>query len=474
MWDDYINAADVQTVLTLLAGQPGTCRIIAGGTDLVLEMEKGAHRGVSTLVDISRIPELDQISEDAAGAIHLGPLVTHNQCLASPLLREKAWPLVQACWQVGSPQIRNRGTIAGNLITASPANDTISPLMALGAKLRLRSASGEREVALSEFYTGVRKTVLRPDEMLAEIVFPALSSQHRGGFVKLALRNAQAISLLNLSIVYRLVGDRLSDVAITLGAVAPTIIHAVEAEAYLNGKALDETTIQEAAALVSSAARPIDDLRASARYRKEMAKVLTRRALQSLRSGETLVQLPEHAVLLATEPPACELPMAFDSSEGIHAMVNGQPLVFQGGAHKTLAHLLREEGQLPGTKIACEEGECGACTVWMDGKAVMSCLVPAPRAQGAHIVTVEGLEKDGQLHPVQSAFIEYAAVQCGFCTPGFLMSAAKLMDEVPQPTHTDILYGISGNLCRCTGYYKIIEAVESAARQQHPAEAVPQ
>jgi xanthine dehydrogenase iron-sulfur cluster and FAD-binding subunit A len=475
MWDHYINASDVQEVLGLLAGQPGKCRIIAGATDLVLEMEKGAHREVSTLVDISRIPGLDGISEDSDGTIHLGPLVTHNQCLASPLLREKAWPLVQACWQVGSPQIRNRGTIAGNLITASPANDTISPLMALGASLRLRSASAEREVPLAEFYTGVRKTVLRPDEMLAEIVFPALSAQHRGGFVKLALRNAQAISLLNLSIVYRLEGNYLSNVAITLGAVAPTIIHAVEAEAYLTGNRLDEETIQEAAALVSGAARPIDDIRASARYRKEMARVLARRAFQSLRHGEELVQLPERAVLLATEPaPMDGIPAAFQSAEGIRATVNGKPLVFQGGSHKTLAHLLREEGQLPGTKIACEEGECGACTVWLDGKAVMSCLVPASRAQGADIVTVEGLEKDGQLHPVQAAFIEYAAVQCGFCTPGFLMSAAKLMDEIPQPTHTDILYGISGNLCRCTGYYKIIEAVESAARQQQTAEAVPQ
>ncbi len=475
MWDDYINASDVQTVLTLLARQPGKCRIVAGATDLVLEMEKGAHHEASTLVDISRIPGLDQITEDPSGAIHLGPLVTHNQCLASPLLREKAWPLVQACWQVGSPQIRNRGTIAGNLITASPANDTISPLMALGTSLRLRSANGERDVALADFYTGVRKTVLRPDEMLVEIVFPALGPQHRGGFVKLALRNAQAISLLNLAIVYRLKDDRLSDVAITLGAVAPTIIHAREAEAFLEGKRLDADIILEAAGLVGAAARPIDDLRASARYRKEMARVLARRAFQSLRSGEALVQLPERAVLLATVPPALDgIPMAFHSGEGIRATINGQPMRFQGGSHKTLAHLLREEGRLPGTKIACEEGECGACTVWMDGKAVMSCLVPAPRAQGADIVTVEGLEKDGQLHPVQTAFIEYAAVQCGFCTPGFLMSGAKLLDEVSQPTHSDILYAISGNLCRCTGYYKIIEAIESAARQQPAPEAVTQ
>ncbi|HEY3345307.1 MAG TPA: FAD binding domain-containing protein [Anaerolineaceae bacterium] len=471
MWDDYITASDVHEVLKVLADRRESCRLIAGGTDLVLALEKGAFPGARTLVDISRIPGLDRIYADPSGAVHLGPLVTHNQCLASPLLREKAWPLVQACWQVGSPQIRNRGTLAGNLVTASPANDTITPLMALGASLCLRSAGGEREIPLQDFYTGVRKTLLQPDEMLVEIVFRGLTPAHRGGFIKLALRNAQAISLVNLAIVYRQNDETLADVAISLGAVAPTILHAREAETFLTGKRLDPETIRAAAELTSGAAHPIDDIRSSAHYRQEMLRILTRRALQALQRGEELVTLPDRAVLLATELPATAGKPVPSLGDGpITATVNGRRHTFVGGGHKTLAHLLREEGQLTGTKIACEEGECGACTVWLDGKAVMSCLVPAPRAQGADIVTVEGLERDGELHPLQRTFIEYAAVQCGFCTPGFLMSAAKLLDEIPQPTHPDIMQAISGNLCRCTGYYKIIEAIESAARQQGSTE----
>ncbi|MFM8322616.1 MAG: FAD binding domain-containing protein [Chloroflexota bacterium] len=464
MWEQYYLAASVDEALALLTQQPGRARLVAGATDLVLELEHGLRPGVETLVDISRLPGMSDISLDEDGFIHIGPLVTHNDCVGSRLLRTAARPLVEACWQVGSPQIRNRGTLAGNLVTASPANDTIGPLMALGSALRLQSSAGERLVPLSEFYTGVRKTVLQPEEMLVDITFPAMRPEQHGGFVKLALRNSQAISVINVSLLLTFEGEVVSSAAITLGAVAPVIVHAQAAQDYLVGKRLDAETIEAAARLTGQAARPISDVRASADYRQEMVRVCARRGLEALGRGECLAAIPDEPVLLCTEEgPRGGWQGGYRHADPLRAVVNGMPLTFVSGQHKTLANLLRDEGQLPGTKIACGEGECGACTVFLDGKAVMSCLVPGPRAHGAEIRTVEGIGREGALHPVQAAFLEYGAVQCGFCTPGFVMSAVKLLEEKCTPTHEDILHAISGNLCRCTGYYKIIEAIEKAA-----------
>ena len=476
MWNNYLNVTTIDEALHALAQQGERARIVAGATDLILEIERGVRTGIDTLIDITRIPELDQITIDEDEVIHLGPLVTHNHCVESRLIRARAYPLARSAWEVGAPQIRNRGTIAGNLITASPANDTITPLMALNATVTLQSERDTRTVPLKEFYLGVRRTVMQPDEMMVDISFPAMSPTARGTFVKLALRRAQAISIVDVAIILDVEAEAVKSAAITLGSVTPIIIHAEEAEEYLVGKSLTDDIFEEAARLAMGASKPIDDIRGSAAYRREMVRVCTLRGLKSIRAGKEQAGMPAEPILLwgrdslnGKTPTSEQFP---DSA--IETTINGKKYTFTSGYNKTLLRLLREEGNLIGTKEGCAEGECGACTVFLDGKAVMACLIPAPRAHGAEIVTVEGLaalETQGQspetqrLHPVQEAFIEHGAVQCGYCTPGFLMSSAMLLEEKSNPTRNEIEQAITGNLCRCTGYYKIVQAIEDASSQ---------
>jgi len=144
--------------------------------------------------------------------------------------------------------------------------------------------------------------------------------------------------------------------------------------------------------------------------------------------------------------------------------VNGRLLTVDVRAHHTLLEVLRDQLQLTGTKECCAEGECGACTVLLDGRAINSCLVLAVEAEGQKIVTIEGLDANGRLAALQDAFLEHGAVQCGFCIPGMLMAATSLLATNPEPTVTEIQEGLAGNLCRCAGYSRIIAAVSAAAR----------
>ncbi len=469
MWSEYFTVATVAEALELLAQYRQRARVIAGGTDILLELERGQRPGVDVLIDLTRVPGLDQI--DLKGdSIRLGALVTHNQVVASELLVQRALPLAQACWEVGAPQIRNRATIAGNLITASPANDTITPLWALGASVTLSSLEGERTIPLNAFYTGVRRNVMRPDELLTGITFPALCDNERGIFLKLGLRRAQAISVVDVAVVLAFDGETITRAAITLGSVAPTIYEATVAQSSLVGQTLTPETIAEAARLASAAVTPIDDVRGPAEYRVEMVRVLVARALKKLAAREERTTYPSDPAMLwggchGTLAPKLDAQIAHEGKP-IETIINGQSMKITTGRDKTLLRFLREDVGLPGTKEGCAEGECGACTVFLDGAAVMSCMVAAPRAHGAEIVTVEGLRDDGHLHPIQQAFVEQGAVQCGYCTPGFLMAGAKLLEEHPQPTTEQIQQSITGNLCRCTGYYKIVQAFQQAGKQE--------
>jgi carbon-monoxide dehydrogenase medium subunit len=472
MYRFYASPTTLDEALALKAYHGEAARPIAGGTDLLIELDRGQRYAPDGselgLIDLTRIPGLAEIRL-ADGQIHLGALVTHNQALADGQIVAHAFPLARACWEVGAPQIRNRATLAGNIITASPSNDTLVPLMALDATVTLQStARGQRTVALRDFCTGFRKVDLATDELLTHISFAPLSARQEGDYIKLGLRRAQAITVNSIAAIITWDAERkhVEAAAISLGAVAPVIVRAIAAEEYLVGKVLNDEVIQQAAALAMQAASPIDDVRSSAAYRRAMVETLTARILTQIRDGQARAGWPNNPVMLWGDSNGL-WPAATTASgdSKIHTQVNGSTVVLQGGM--TLLDSLRL-ANFVGVKEGCAEGECGACTVFLDEMAVMACLVPAERAVGSTVVTVEGLGDPTNLHPLQSAFIQSGGVQCGYCTPGFIMSAAKLLEERPRPTRTEAQEALTGNFCRCTGYRKILDAIVAASEAGHP------
>jgi carbon-monoxide dehydrogenase medium subunit len=353
--------------------------------------------------------------------------------------------------------------VVGNVVTASPANDSITALRALGTEVEVRSIGGSRTIDLADFHTGVRKIALSETEMVTGLRVHKMKPTERGIFVKLGLRRAQAISVVHLAVVVDFEGDRVRSARLALGSVAPTIVEAPEAQAFLVDQPLTDSVIRETARMVAANIQPIDDLRGTATYRLDAVEVMVRRALEALATGDERRHWPKSPVTLGVGQRNPDFTSSdLGTEDTIGATVNGRQMAAAGASGLTLLDWLRDRLGLTGTKEGCAEGECGACTVYLDGVAVMSCLVPAGRADSATITTIEGLAWKDTLHPLQQAFVDLGAVQCGFCIPGFLMSGAKLLEDRPHPDASEILTAMSGNLCRCTGYYKIIESVHQA------------
>jgi xanthine dehydrogenase iron-sulfur cluster and FAD-binding subunit A len=459
MIEVYQRPTSLADALTELAqAAPGT-RLVAGGTDVMVELGRGS-KPTRHLIDLTALEsELRFITEDA-DRLTLGALSTHNDVLGSALFRREALPLVQSCAEVGAPQIRTRGTIAGNLVTASPANDTITALYALDAEVEVIGANGTRTMPVDVFIKGFRQTDLQPGELVRSISVRKLGDTRRGIFLKLGLRKAQAISVISVAVVVEFDGPRVTEARIALGCVAPTIVRIAAAEASLMGSTLDIASRTRAASLAAEAIAPIDDVRATAGYRRTTIAALVERALDQIADGTEANGLSAEPVLLETAERA---PEKLEYTGTVVTTINGRRYELENVQHLSLLDALRDGGGLTGAKEGCAEGECGACTVWLDGRAVMSCLVPAPQAHGSTVTTIEGLASGEVLHPVQEAFIEHGAVQCGFCIPGMIMAGAKLVDECVSPSTADIRSAISGNICRCTGYAKILTAISSAA-----------
>lgn len=467
MIESYYQPSSIEEALILINRWKNSAKIIAGATDLWLEYKNGIHQSIDKFVDISRIKGLDVIYEDAEGKIHIGPLVTHAHCIRSQLIKNYANCLYQACYSVGSPQIRNRGTVTGNVVTGSPANDTIPALMVLDANLVCQNLDGSRIIPITEFYSGVRKTGLKKDEIITDIWFKKPEKDSISFFKKQGLRKAQAISLLNVAVVCEMeASGTINNFRIAFGSLAPTVVRATSAEKFAIEKNIKSLDIEKLIELALESISPISDLRATSIYRKKVAGVLLRRGIVEYLIEKKNRKSFRDVTLWGkndTTYKPIDKTIINDSSSVIEFTLNGQLFRSSYIPGQSLLDVIRNTKTYTGTKEGCDEGECGACTVFIDGIAVLACLVPAPRANHSNIETIEYLSKNSVPNKVQTAFIEESAVQCGYCTPGFVMSATKLLEEIPDPSDEEIKTAISGNLCRCTGYYKILTAIHKAA-----------
>ena len=258
--------------------EPGA-RVLAGGTDLLVRLRSGRETAAA-LVSLDKIPELRGISETGGEGLgrglRLGAATTHAELLAHPLVRARLPMLAQALSELGSPPIRNMGTLGGNICTASPAGDTLPPLMALGAEVELASArphgAGTRRLPLAEFITGPGRTALAPGEVLAAVQVPPPGAGWVQHFEKVGRRNALAVAVVSLAALLRTErGGTVAEARLAWGSVGPTVWRCPEAEAVLVGRRLSLTALGEAAAVVRARVKPMDDVRASADYRRTVA-----------------------------------------------------------------------------------------------------------------------------------------------------------------------------------------------------------
>jgi carbon-monoxide dehydrogenase medium subunit len=274
---DYAAPSTADEAVAILARNGRDARLLAGGTDYVVDL-KHSSSVPKVVVDVSGISELKGIELTDQG-LRIGSAVTHTEIMNSELVAEHAPAMSEAALTIGAVQTRNLGTLGGNLVTCVPSMDSGPVLLALDAAVTVVGPKGRKTMPLAEFFVAPRKTALAPDELLLDILIPKARLGRGCSFRKFGLRKGQALALVNAAASLDLDGGKIRDARIALGAVAPTVFRAVKAEDMLNGKAPSDDLFAEAAAMAATEARPIDDFRASADYRRDLIRAGTRRVL---------------------------------------------------------------------------------------------------------------------------------------------------------------------------------------------------
>jgi len=276
---DYFEPKTISEALSLLAKYGEQAKVIAGGTDVMVDIKYKEEPGC--LVNIKKIPGLGSIQENG-GSLRIGPLVTIHEMETNKLVRDRLPVLWESCHQFASLQIRNTATLGGNICRASPSGETLAPLLVLEAKAKLAFSEGEKTEAFASFFQGPGKSSIGSKGLLTEIDVPYPAQGSRGVYLKHAVRGAMDIAMVGVAVLVTpdAAKSNLQDARIGLGAVAPTPIRATKAEAMLRGKPLTVALVKEAAAMAASESSPIDDQRSSGEYRRWIVEALTRRGLE--------------------------------------------------------------------------------------------------------------------------------------------------------------------------------------------------
>ena len=492
------EAKSVDDAVRLLLEYP-QAQIIAGGSDVLVQMREGKRAGAE-LVSIYGLDELRGVVMEEDGTIRIGSLTSFSHITKDPIIQKYINVLGEAVDMVGGPQIRNIGTTGGNTCNGVTSADSASTLFAWDAVIELAGPDGIRRIPIKDFYIKAGKVDLRPGEIQTAILIPREAYEgYEGYYIKYAMRNAMDIATLGCSVNVKLSEDKktFTDVRIAYGVAGPVPMRAVHAEAAGRGLEVTEENIGKIGDTVLEDVTPRDSWRASKAFRDLISQLLCKRPLREAvrRAGGVISEESQAAMAPNTsdneetvtgekkEAPAsisgasegsetAKHTIMTDSESGkqyklVRCRINGVERETMVDVRASLTDMLRNDYSLTSVKKGCEVGECGACNVMIDGECYNSCIYLAVWADGKEIRTLEGLMGPaGELSDIQQAFIDEAAVQCGFCTPGVIMSAEEILESGKEYTRDELRKQLSGHLCRCTGYENILNAVEKTMKKR--------
>ncbi|HEV7499521.1 MAG TPA: 2Fe-2S iron-sulfur cluster-binding protein [Vicinamibacteria bacterium] len=426
---------------------------VAGGTRLF-----ASDREVANVLDLSALG-LTRI-ETVDGDLRIGAMVTLQDVIDSPVAHAGTAGLLPAAARAhsASRMIRGMATVGGESVHGAHDSEVVAALLALNAIFEVALPAGPLESPALRFLRDPSED-LGQGGLLQMMMIPGVPE---GAALERVAVLPSAPALVAVAVTISFAGEKCARARIALTGLRVRPARIPEAEARVEGSIGDAAALQRCLDQIAARAVFRDDAHASAGYRLEIALVLARRALEraiAQARGAPKAEGPRPRPPLPLRLPS-ELP--YFTSGTVELWINGERRKAPAEARTTLMDLLRREG-LRGVKHGCETGECGACTVLLDGRPVCSCLTLALRAEGRHVETVEGLGTPDALHPVQQAFVDTGAIQCGYCTPAMELCAKALLDAVPRPTENDVRDALAGCLCRCTGYVKPVQAVLQAA-----------